>query len=116
MGLFGAVGIAYIFATVTLIINRANTEKSLHQAQLEDLQYKLNVNKIPQNLRRKVMEYFSYSWRKHSVLKKADDFSELSIPLQRDIALYQHQDMIIKVPLFKDLDPIEILNIVQKLK
>ena len=62
------------------------------------------------------MEYFNYSWRKNRVLKKINDFSELSIPLQRDIALYQHQEMILKVPLFKDLDLVEILSIVQKLK
>jgi len=115
IGLFGAVGLAYIFATVTLTINRANRESSEYQRQLEDLKHKLKVNKVPHNLRVKIMEYFYYSWRKHSVLQKMDDFSELSIPLQRDIALYQHKDMILQVPLFKDLDPIEILSIVQKL-
>jgi len=116
IGLFGAVGLAYIFAMVTLIINRAYHESSAYQEQLEELKHKLKINKIPHNLRVKVMEYFYYSWRKTSVLKKMDDFSELSIPLQRDIALYQHQEMIIKVPLFKDLDPVEILSIVQKLR
>lgn len=116
IGLFGAVGLAYIFAIVTLVINRAYRESSEFQRQLEDLKHKLKVNKIPKNLRVKVMEYFYYSWRKHSVLKQMDDFSELSIPLQRDLALYRHQDMILKVPLFKDLDPVEILSIVSKLK
>jgi len=62
------------------------------------------------------MEYFHYSWKKRIVLKKMKEFKELSLPLQRDITIYQHHNMILKVPLFKELEPIEILSIVQKLK
>jgi len=116
IGLFGAATLAYIFGMVILAIERATVETQLYQKQNEELKQKLRINNIPHNLKIKVMEYFYYSWRKHRVLKKTDDFSELSLPLQRDLALYQHQEMILKVPLFKELDPVEILSIVQKLK
>lgn len=116
IGLFGAATLAYIFGMVILAIERATLETQLYQKQNEELKQKLKINKIPHNLKIKVMEYFYYSWRKHRVLKKMDDFSELSLPLQRDLALYQHQEMILKVPLFKELDPVEILSIIQKLK
>ena len=116
IGLFGAVAMSYIFGLATVIMNSAYEENSRYQHQFEVLQRKLNISKVPCNLRAKVMEYFYYSWRKNQVLKKVDDFSELSIPLQRDIALYQHQEMVIKVPLFRELDPVEILSIIQKLR
>ena len=116
IGLFGAAGLAYLFGLVTVAINTANEKSNMYRWQLEELKEKLNANKVPNNLRIKIMEYFYYSWRKNNVLKKTDDFSELSIPLQRDIALYQHQEMLLKVPLFKELDPVEILSIIQKLK
>jgi len=107
---------AYIFGLVTMIISRVHHDSSAFQEQLEDLKDKLRVNNIPHNLRIKAIEYLNYSWRKNRVIKKSDDFSELSLPLQRDIALYQHQEMLTKVPLFQDLDPVETLSIVQKLR
>jgi len=116
IGLWGAIILAYVFGCITLIVNRENAQTSLYQQQLEELKQKLKINKIPHNLRVKVLEYFYYTWRKHKILRKANDFSELSIPLQRDLAFYQHQDMIKKVPLFKELEPTEILRIIQKLK
>jgi len=116
IGLFGAATLAYIFGLVILAIDRETRESQLYHRQKEELKQKLKINNIPHNLRVKIMEYFYYSWRKHRILNKMDDFSELSLPLQRDLALYQHQEMILKVPLFKELDPVEILSIVQKLK
>ena len=116
IGLFGAVGVAYVFGLVTVIINQANEESNIYRWQLEELKAKMSANRVPHNLKIKIMEYFHYSWRKNNVLKKMNDFSELSAPLQRDIALYQHQEMLLKVPLFKELDPVEILSIIQKLK
>lgn len=107
---------AYIFGSVTFIINKVNAQDAFYEGKLEELRNKLAINKVPTNLRIKVMEYFYYSWRKHKVLSKTNDFSELSIPLQRDLQFFQYQETIMKVPLFKELEPIEILSIIQKLK
>ena len=116
IGLFGAVSLAYIFGLITMIINGAYSDNILYQNTLELLKHKLHVNKVPHNLRVKVMEYFYYSYRKDRIFRKHNDFTELSIPLQRDLALHNHQAMVMKVPLFKELDPVEILSIIQKLK
>ena len=115
-GLSGAVFLAYIFGYITFVISRINAESTMYQQKLDELRSKLIINKVPNNLRIKIMEYFYYSWRKQRVLHKSNDFSELSIPLQRDLAFFQHQETIMKVPLFMELEPIEILSIIQKLK
>lgn len=106
----------YIFGYITYIINHMSSESSMYQQKLDDLRTKLDINKVPENLRVKIMEYFYYSWRKKRVLHMSNDFSELSIPLQRDMAFFQHQEIIMKVPLFRELEAIEILSIIQKLK
>jgi len=112
----GAVFLAYIFGFVTLMVGQMNAQNNFYKDKLEQLTKKLEINKVPANLRLKVMEYFYYSWRKHRVLQKTNDFSELSLPLQRDLAFFQYQETIMKVPLFLELEPIEILSIIQKLK
>jgi len=105
-----------VYARIVLTINQANLASRLYDQQLEDLKRKLHTNNVPENLRIKIMEYFYYSYRKKTVLKRNQDFSELSLPLQRDLALYQYHDMIKSVPLFHDLEPMEILSIVRKLQ
>jgi len=116
VAIFGAVGLGFLYAQVTQIIYAASEESLLYQEKLEELQKKLKVNRIPHNIRVKVMEYFYYSWKKRIVLKKMTEFSEVSIPLQRDITVFQNHQMVAGVPLFKELDPKEILSIIQKLK
>ena len=116
VAIFGAVGLGFLYARVTQIIYAASEESLLYQEKLEVLQKKLRVNKIPHNIRVKVMEYFYYSWKKRIVLQKMTEFSEVSLPLQRDITVFQHHKMVASVPLFKELDPKEILSIIQKLR
>lgn len=116
IGLFGCAGLAFVYARIVLTINRANMEGRLYDQQLEDLKRKIHSNHVPHNLKTKIMEYFYYSNKKKTVLKRNQDFSELSLPLQRDLALYQYHDMIRSVPLFRELEPMEILSIVKKLQ
>ena len=116
IGLTGAVILGYIFGSVTLLISQMNAQNSFYLSKLEQLRNKLAINKVPANLRVKVMEYFYYSWRKHKVLQKSTNFEELSLPLQRDLAFYQYKETIMKVPLFLELEPIEILSIIRRLR
>jgi len=114
-GLLGAVGISYFYARSMMLINTANRKSVQYEQQLEDLNKKLSLKKIPKNLRTKVMEYFYYASKKNSLMKMRD-FSNLSLPLQKEIALYQNYEILKKIPLFKDLDRTEILNVISKLK
>lgn len=116
IGLGGSISLAYVFGSITYIINRSNEGHTEYQQKLEALNKKLRANKVPHNLRVKVLEYFNYTWRKHRILHKLNDFSELSIPLQRDLAFFQNQKLVTKVPLFQELEPLEVLSIIQKLK
>ena len=107
--------LGYIFGSVTFIINKINQEASEYQEKIESIQAKMVINKVPYNLRAKIMEYFEYSQKKINATKMSD-FKELSATLQRDVSFFQHQDLIRSVPMFKELHPAEVLSVIQKLK
>ena len=114
--MLGVLSFAYVAALVTYIISKRNQKDSEYQNKREELENKLKVNNIPYNLRDKVMEYFNYTWKKNKIFRNLSDFSELSMPLQRDLAFYLNKNLITGVPLFYELEPIEILSIIHKLK
>lgn len=99
-----------------LLISKLNYEYTLYQAKLDDLDIKLETNRIPINIRERIHEYYTFYWKKQKILSNLSDFSKLSESLKREILFYTHKDIVVNVPLFHKLEPSEILRIIQKLK
>ena len=112
----GSIFLGYMFGAIAMLINKMNNESIVKQAKIEDLDKRMRSCKIPKSLQEKVFEYFNFCWKKHLGNDMSRDFSDLSLPLQRDLLFYQHQELVLKVPLFKELEPLEVLAIIQKLK
>ena len=68
--MLGVLAFAYVAGLVTYIITKRGQKDSDYQHKREELQTKLKVNNVPQNLRAKVMEYFAYTWKKNKIFQK----------------------------------------------
>ena len=105
-----------MFGAIALLIAKVNGESTLYQSKVEDLDKRLRAKNIPHEMQKKVFEYFNYCWKKRKMYQSTGDFSDLSFPLQRDLLFHQHKELILNVPLFKELEPMEVLYIIQKLR
>jgi len=107
---------AYFFSEVILLISKLNYAISLYQTKLDELDMKLEKNNIPLPIQDKIHEYYSFYWKKQKIFQNLSDFSKLSESLKREILFHTHKDLVLNVPLFHELEPVEILRIIEKLK
>lgn len=111
--LLGQLSIAIIYANMSVIMFKLNWKKALYENTLNDLESLLLQNNIPKNLKNKILEYFEYCWRKNVIFDKdLTDFSNLSLTLRREVLVCIHKEIILKVPLFSDLEQYEVLSII----
>ena len=105
-----------MFGAIANLINKLGRRSNEYQEKVEELDRRLRSNKIPKDMQDKVFEYFNYCWRKNLTTETVEDFSDLSAPLQRDLLFFKHQEIVMNVPLFQELEPMEILYIIQNLR
>lgn len=116
ISIIGNMGLGFIFGNISFLIQNINQDRTLYQEKLEALQRNIVQNQIPLKLRQRVYDYFDVYWQKRKQFILFSDFSELSEPLQRELAFHIHQDLIKGVPLFRELESIEIFAIIKKLQ
>ena len=114
--IIGSILIAMLFGNISLLMMKLNSKNTIYQNKLSELEFKLKQKNIPSSLCNRVFEYFDFCWRKRKIFEQMSDFSELSIPLQKECMIFLHKDLIMNVPLFCHLETNEILRIIQKLK
>ena len=101
---------------INVLITKLNHKRSLYQIKYDDWQYRVTQNRLPDALRVKIFEFFEFYWEKQEHYLKIEDFSKLSIPIQKELLFFINKDLVLQVPLFKYLEPIEILEIIKKLR
>lgn len=114
--MIGSFFYAFFFSEVILLITKLNQNYSQYQIKLEKLEKQLEANGIPKNLKNKIFDYFDFYWKKKKMFQDVSEFSQLSEPLKKEILFHLHKDIVINVPLFKELEPTELLQIIQRLK
>jgi hypothetical protein len=116
IAIIGAMLLGFLFGEISLLLQKLNEQSALYDLHYTQLKRSLMLNNVPSNLQKKAEAYFDFCWRKNVIYHKNADFSQLSQPLQRDIAFNIHKKLILKVPLFEKLEPSEIMGIITRLK
>lgn len=113
----GSFTLGYIYGNMSMAIENLSAQSLIYYNTLDEVQVKMEMNHISDKLQRKVYEYLEYCWKKRSGFN--DDrmtFANASLNQQRDICFFRHQEVVLNVPLFRELEPIEVLSIIQRLK
>mgnify|MGYP003877019487 FL=1 len=116
ISIIGSMCLGFIFGSISFLIQKINHDHTEYHEKLEALQRNLIQNDVPDQLKTRVYDYFNAYWKKKRHFNRFSDFSELSEPLQRELAFHIHQDLIKTVPLFRELESIEIFAIIKKLQ
>ena len=116
ISIIGNMGLGFIFGSISFLIQKMSHDDTLYQEKLEVLQRNLAQNRVPAKLRDRVYDYFDAYWERRKRFVRFSDFSDLSEPLQRELAFHIHQNLIKTVPLFHELEAVEIFSIIRKLQ
>jgi hypothetical protein len=93
-----------------------NWKQTFYANKLEEIEAKIESNHIPTELSEKIMHYYEICWERQKLFQNLTDFSDLSEPIQRELMFFIHKDIVVNVPLFRELEPIEIYKLTRKLK
>ncbi|XP_010563464.1 PREDICTED: potassium voltage-gated channel subfamily H member 3 [Haliaeetus leucocephalus] len=97
--LVGALMHAVVFGNVTAIIQRLYARRFLYHSRTRDLHDYIRIHRIPQPLKRRILEYFQSTWAANNGIDTAELLQSLPEELRADIALHLHKELL-QLPLF----------------
>ncbi|XP_049674786.1 potassium voltage-gated channel subfamily H member 3 isoform X3 [Accipiter gentilis] len=97
--LVGALMHAVVFGNVTAIIQRLYARRFLYHSRTRDLHDYIRIHRIPQPLKRRILEYFQSTWVANNGIDTAELLQSLPEELRADIALHLHKELL-QLPLF----------------
>jgi len=100
MSTLGAWIMAFIFANVSLLIERKNITETKYNTKMDELSNTLNELRVSEELRFKIINYFQYYWDKHKFIDRKEFLNELSDPLKNEIMSKEYTKYIETVNIF----------------
>lgn len=99
-------------------MHKLNKKNEEYQKNLEKIQSSfLSHKELDKNLKSMALEYFEFCWRKKKIFQaELNQFNDLSRVLSRDCYLFTHQEILVNIPLFSNLQVSELYWIIQHLK
>ncbi|MFO7029822.1 cyclic nucleotide-binding protein [Limnospira fusiformis CCALA 023] len=108
---------AFIIGNVASVVSSLDASQARFREQLDQVQSYMRDRKIPAFLQAQVRDYYQYLWECNRDTSFDRDFlDEIPNSLKTKIYLYLYQELLEKVPLFKNADPACIEALVVKLK
>ena len=102
-----------IMSSLMLSMDRSGAK---YREQMEIWTEYFAYARIPQKLRKRVVEYYKYRWYTRKYFDEISLVSELSPALQNDISMHICADLVQKVPIFKACRPVVLASLVPALR
>lgn len=100
--LTGAAVVATLIASTSDLIQDRSEAESQFRQKMELIASFLQFRRIPQALGQQIVVYYSFMQAAHLSTGQDEELDDLPHSLVREVALLMNQDVIKKVPLFKD--------------
>ena len=108
---------AFIIGNVASLIANLDANQGRFREKLDQIQAYMRERRIPSILQQEVRDYYQYMWEySHDASMELDFLDELPHSIKTRIYLHLYQELVEKVPLFKDADKGFIEDLVIKLK
>ena len=95
---------AILFAVMTTYISNLDAMGDHFRTDVQQTIAWANYRELPDELRSRILRYFSYKWRKCRGLNEVDVIEELPRSIAQDVNLEIYRSLIQKVPLFKGVE------------
>ena len=108
---------AFIIGNVASLIANLDANQGRFREKLDQIQAYMRERRIPSPLQQQVRDYYQYMWEySHDASMELDFLDELPHSIKTRIYLHLHQELLEKVPLFKEADKGFIEDLVIKLR
>ncbi len=108
---------AFIIGNVASLISNLDSNQGRFREKLDQIQAYMRERRIPSILQQQVRDYYQYMWEySHDASMELDFLDELPHSIKTRIYLHLYQELLEKVPLFKEADKGFIEDLVIKLK
>lgn len=111
--LLGIFTTATITGSVASLLANADVVAARQRQKRSRIRNYLRLNRVPDQLGQKIHAYYDYLWESKSLPSDDDLFADLSDSLKLKLALSVKRKFILSCPLFRDLDPCSMINLVQ---
>ena len=116
MMLVGAAAFATMVGKVSAVASKKSLVDELYQSRKEAVTEFIKFRRLPDSLKNRIFDYYSYVSRVRTFVDEQQIISELSPSLRRDIMLHLNRELIDNVPIFAGADPGFTTMTVTKLK
>nr|XP_037867571.1 uncharacterized protein LOC101747086 isoform X1 [Bombyx mori] len=100
----GLLFFGYVYARIASLKAIANTVVTKFQENMKHLQMFLNREKVPLNLKKSVIEYWKYQWKRTGGWCHQLILDKLHSNLKEDAVLYMYEKTLREIPLFENLE------------
>ena len=114
--LMGAAIYGFIIGNIANIIANIDVAKSQFRERIETIDTFLKYRNIPQDLQKRILDYYQYLWESRRGYEEASLLKDLPTSLQTQVSFFLNRDIIEKVPIFKNAARELIRDIVLNLK
>lgn len=118
MLLVGSFLYAAVFGIVAALMNALQARDLVFRNKIDSINDIIRYLNMPEELGERVRQYYEYLWIRYRDLDTGlDEFTKgLPSSLRDEVLLFMHSDLLRKVPLFKSVEPIVVLEVVRHMK
>ena len=102
--LMGAAIYGFIIGNIANIIANIDVAKSQFRERVETVDTFLKYRNIPSDLQHRIHDYYDYLWDSRRGYEESKLLRDLPTSLKTQVSLFLNQDIIEKVPIFKNAD------------
>ena len=114
--LLGAAIYGFIIGNIANIIANIDVAKSQFRERVENVDTFLKYRNIPSELQKRIHDYYDYLWESRRGYEESKLLQDLPQALKEQVSFFLNQDIIEKVPLFKNASREFIRDIILNLK
>lgn len=115
--MFAGVGTyGYVIGNVASFLANMDIVKAGYRKKMEEISAFLIYRAIPVDLQKRVHEYYDHLWESRMGHDESALLEDIPEPLKSDLALFMRQDLLKKVPFFKEASHDLLRDIVMTLK
>ena len=119
--LLGAAMQAVVFGQVAFLVSKFNSHRSEFERSLSDVRDRMHYHRLPPSLVERVSDYYERQFDTHRLGVGASDpvawaKGIANGPLENEVLLYVHRDLITKVDIFRGAPPAVVIKIVKALR
>jgi voltage-gated potassium channel len=114
--LIGAAIYGFIIGNIANIIANIDVAKSQFRERVENVDTFLKYRNIPSDLQKRIHDYYDYLWESRRGYEESKLLQDLPQSLKTQVSFFLNQDIIEKVPIFKNATREFIRDIILNLK